>query len=96
MRLKPIGNRVIVKVIVPEEKTKSGIILAESAIKPSSKATVISIGEGRRLDSGETAPINVAVGDVILFDTYGGTKITEDNVDYLILNARDIQAIVEE
>ena len=94
--LKPLGNRVLVQRLEPEEKVKGGIILPDSAKKKQETAKVVSIGAGKRLDDGKVLPMPVKVGDVILMDKYSGQEVTVDDVEYMILKADDIIAIIEE
>ncbi len=94
--LKPLGNRVLVQRLEPEEKMKGGIILPDSAKKKQESARVVAIGAGKRLDDGKILPIPVKVGDVILMDKYSGQEVTIDDEEYMILKADDIIAIIEE
>lgn len=94
--LKPLGNRVLVQRLEADEKIKGGIILPDSAKKKQESAKVIAIGSGKRLDDGKVLPMPVAVGDVILMDKYSGQEVTIDDVEYMILKADDIIAIIEE
>src|SRR3989344_2324952 len=93
--LKPLGNRVLVQRLEPEEKVKGGIILPDSAKKKQETARVIAIGSGKRLDDGKTLPVPVKIGDVILMDKYSGQEVTIDDEEYMILKADDIIAIIE-
>lgn len=94
--LKPLGNRVLVQRLEPEEKMKGGIILPDSAKKKQETARVMAIGSGKRLDDGKVLPVPVKVGDVILMDKYSGQEVTIDDEEYMILKADDIIAIIEE
>ena len=94
-KIRPIGNRVLAKCLEAEEK-KGGIILPDTAKKKQEKAKVLAIGAGKRDKSGNLIPMPVKVGDKILMDKYAGTEITLDGEEYVILNADDIIAIVEE
>jgi chaperonin GroES len=94
--LKPLGNRVLVQRLEPEEKMKGGIILPDSAKKKQETARVVSIGPGKKLDDGKVVPVPVSVGDVILMDKYSGQEVTIDDEEYMILKADDIIAIIEE
>lgn len=93
--LKPLGNRVLVQRLEPEEKMKGGIILPDSAKKKQETARVIAIGSGKRLDDGKTLPVPVKIDDVILMDKYAGQEVTIDDEEYMILKADDIIAIIE-
>jgi len=92
-KLKPLGDRVIVKPEEEEEKTRSGIVLPESAKEKPQEGTVIAVGSGRVLDSGTRVPVEVKVGDKIIYSKYGGTEIKIDGEEYIILSERDILAV---
>lgn len=94
-KIRPLGNRVLAKCLEAEEK-KGGIILPDTAKKKQERAAVIAVGSGKRDNKGTLIPMPVKVGDVILMDKYAGTEITLDGIDYVILNADDIIAIVEQ
>ena len=97
MNLKPLGDRVIVKQAEAEETTASGLYLASSAKEKPQGGTVIAVGEGKYDDEGEIRiPVDVAVGDVVIYGKYGGTEVTVDGEEYLILRADDIYAVVSE
>lgn len=93
MNIKPLENRVAVKFIEEEEKTKSGIVLPDTAKdeKPQ-QGEVIAVGKGCIPEEGEA---EVAVGDMVVFDKYAGTKITLDGDDYVIVNLDDVLAVIE-
>lgn len=88
--LKPLADRVLVEVDVEESKTAGGILLPDTAQKKSQKGTVIAIGSGKVLDSGERLPFEVAVGDRVLFAKYSGVDIEEGGKKFLLLSERDI------
>jgi chaperonin GroES len=94
--LKPLGNRVLVQRLEPQETMKGGIILPDSAKKKQETAKVVAIGTGKRLDDGKTLPVPVKVGDVILMDKYSGQEVNVDDEEFMILKADDIIAIIEE
>ena len=94
--LKPLGNRVLVQRLEPQETMKGGIILPDSAKKKQETAKVVSIGSGQRLDDGKMLPIPVNVGDVILMDKYSGQEVTINDEEFLILKADDIIATIEQ
>jgi chaperonin GroES len=96
-RIRPLGDRVVVKPAEREEKTKSGIFLPDTATKERpQEGTVLAIGEGRRDDNGKLVPMNVQVGDKVLFAKYAGTEFKVDDTDYLILAEKDILGIIQE
>ncbi|PDW04636.1 co-chaperone GroES [Candidatus Viridilinea mediisalina] len=95
-RIRPLGDRVVVKPAEREEKTKSGIILPDTASKERPmEGTILAIGEGRRDDSGKIIPMNVSVGDKVIFAKYSGTEFKVDEVEYLILSEKDILGIIQ-
>ena len=96
-RIKPLGDRVVVKPAEREEKTKGGIFLPDTASKERPmEGTVLAAGEGRRDDSGKLIPMSVQAGHKVLFAKYSGTEFKVDDVDYLILSEKDILGIVQE
>jgi chaperonin GroES len=96
LNLKPLGGRVVIEPIEQEEVLASGIVLPETAKEKPQKGIVLSIGPGERDDEGKRIPMDVKVGDTILFAKYSGTEIKIENKKLLILSERDLLAIVEE
>ncbi len=90
----PLGDRVVVQPSEREETTKSGIVIPDTAKEKPQRGTVIAVGEGRRDDDGDRIPMDVEVGQEVLFAKYGGTEFKLDDEEYLILAERDILAIV--
>ena len=96
MKMRPLGERVIVKVLAGEEVTKGGIVLPDAAKEKPQEAEVVAVGPGRLGEDGKRVPLEIAVGDRILYAKFSGTEVKKDGVEYLILNAeRDILAVVE-
>lgn len=97
IKLRPLADRVVVKPIPREEKTKSGIILPDTATKEKpQEGTVIAVGPGRLLDNGTRVPIDLAVGDRVLFAKYAGTEFkSEDDEEFIILSEKDVLAVIE-
>lgn len=95
VKIKPLGDRVVVKVVEEEETTKGGIILPDTAKEKPQQGTVIAVGSGRMLDNGEKVALEVSVGDTVIFSKYAGTDVKMDDEEYLIISERDILAIVE-
>jgi chaperonin GroES len=93
--IRPLGDKVVVKVLEADEKTAGGIILPDSAKKKPTEGEVVAIGNGRVLDNGDHAPLTVQVGDRVLFSKYGGNEVTLDGKDYTILDEDQIYAIVK-
>lgn len=93
MNLKPLADRVIIKAIPIEEKTKSGIIMPDTAKEKPQEGEIVAVGLGR-VEKGERVPMDVKVGDRVIYSKYAGTEIKYDGDEYLILRESDIQAIV--
>ncbi|WKD59791.1 co-chaperone GroES [Corynebacterium caspium] len=94
VNITPLEDRVLVQINEAETTTKSGLVIPDSAQERPQEATVIAVGPGRFDDKGERVPVDVKEGDVVVFSRYGGTEIKYDGVEYLILSARDLLAIV--
>lgn len=94
--LKPLHDKVIVKVHKEEEKTSGGIFLPDSAQQKSQKAKVVAVGEGKVLDNGNKIKPEVKKGDIVIFSKYGGTEVKYNREEYLILDSNDILAVIEE
>jgi chaperonin GroES len=96
MKLKPLGDRVIVKALEEEETTASGIVLPDTAKEKPQKGEVVAVGEGRWDDEGEKRiPLDVSAGDEVLYSKYGGTEIKVDGEDLLVLRESDVLAKVQ-
>lgn len=96
VNLKPLGNRVVVEPQEQEEKTTSGLFLPETAKEKPQKGSVISVGPGDRDEAGNRIPLDVKVGDIVLYAKYGGTEVKINDKKLLILRESDILAVVEE
>ncbi len=95
MKLKPLGDRLIVKAVEEEETTASGIVLPDTAKEKPQRGKVLAVGEGKFDDDGEKRiPVDVAEGDEVLYSKYGGTEITVDGDDLLVLRESDVLAKV--
>ncbi len=94
MNIKPLGDRVVIKMLESEETTKGGIILAGAAKEKPQMAEVLAIGPGA-VEDGKTIPMEVKVGDKVLMSKYAGTEVKIDGNEYIILSQKDILAIVE-
>lgn len=95
VNLRPLGDRVVVKVIEEEEKTAGGIFLPDTAKEKPQKGEVVAVGTGKLLDNGERVPLEVKAGDRIIFAKYGGTEVKVNGEEYLILRESDILAVVQ-
>ena len=93
--LKPLGDRVVIRVAKEEEKTVGGIVLASVAKEKPHTGEVIAVGEGRVLENGTKVPMEVKIGDTVMFEKYSGTEVKYEGVEYLIVSAKDIIATVE-
>ena len=93
--MKPLGDRVIIRVLEKEEKTKSGIFLPDTAKEKPSEGEVIAVGAGKVYDNGQRVAPEVAVGDKVMFSKYAGTEVKIDGADHLVISERDILAILE-
>ena len=95
MALKPLGDRIVVKPLEPEEKTKSGLVLPDTAKEKPQEGKVVSVGTGRLLDDGTVKSLEVKTGDRILYGKYSGTEVQLHGEDYLIVREDDVLAIVQ-
>ena len=96
MKFRPLHDRVLVKRVEEEQKTKGGIIIPDTAKEKPSEGEVIAVGEGARKDSGELIPMTVKAGDRILFGKWSGTEVKLDGEDLLIMKESDIMGILED
>ncbi|MHB8572434.1 MAG: co-chaperone GroES [Candidatus Dormibacteria bacterium] len=94
MKLKPLGDRVVIKPIERDETTKSGIVLPDTAKEKPQEGLVEAVGAGRVLDSGQRVDLDVQVGDRVIFAKYSGTEFKLEETEYLILSERDILAVI--
>jgi len=96
MKIKPLQDRIIVKRLEEEEKTKGGIIIPDAAKEKPQEGKVIAVGDGKVLENGQKIALTVKVGDKILFGKYSGTEIKIDGEEHLILREDDVLGIVED
>jgi chaperonin GroES len=94
MKFRPLGDRVLIKRVAEEEKTKGGIIIPDTAKEKPQEGKILSVGPGKRDDAGKLIPLDVKKGDKILFSKYGGTEITVDGDKLLIMREDDILGVV--
>ena len=92
--MKPLGDRVIIRVLEVETKTESGIFLASSTKERPSEGTVIAVGPGKLCDNGARVAPEVKVGDTVMFSKYAGTEFKIDGIDHLIISEKDILAVL--
>ncbi|MEA3313592.1 MAG: co-chaperone GroES [Caldisericota bacterium] len=94
-KIEPIGDHLAVQIEESEEKTKSGIVLPDTAKEKPQKGKVVAVGSGRMLDSGKKVPLEVKKGDMVIFSKYAGTEVKLEGEKYLILSENDILAILK-
>jgi chaperonin GroES len=95
MKIRPLGDKILVQRLEPETKTKSGIYLPETAKEKPQQAKVVAVGDGRLLDDGKRAPFQVKKGDTIIIGKWGGTEIKVKDEDYLVMSEDDVLAVVD-
>ncbi len=92
VKIQPLGDRVLVKPLEKEEKTKGGIFLPDTAKEKPQEGKVLAVGPGKLSDEGKRIPMDLAVGDIVIFAKYGGTEIKEDDEELILLREADILA----
>lgn len=95
MAIKPLGDKIVIKVIEDTEQTSGGIFIPDSAKEKPQKGEIVAVGPGKTLDSGEREPLDVKVGDVILYAKYAGTDVKVENQSYKILSVKEALAIID-
>lgn len=95
VKIKPLEDRLVVQANEAETTTASGIVIPDTAKEKPQEGTVIAVGPGRVDDNGKRIPLDVKVGDVVLYSKYGGTEVRYASEDYLVLSARDVLAVIE-
>jgi chaperonin GroES len=93
--LKPLEDRIVVQPLEAEQVTASGLVIPDTAKEKPQEGKVLAVGPGRVDDSGKRVPVDVSVGDVVLYSKYGGTEVKYSGEQYLVLSARDVLAIIE-
>jgi chaperonin GroES len=96
MKIRPLQDRIIVKRLEGEEKTKGGIIIPDSAKEKPIEGKVIAVGNGKVLEDGKVRPLDIKAGDKILFSKYAGTEIKLDGEEHLIMREEDILGVIED
>ncbi|MBS3733996.1 MAG: co-chaperone GroES [Phycisphaerae bacterium] len=95
LKIRPLGDRVLVQRVEAEEKTAGGIVLPDTAKEKPQRGTVLALGDGPQLDDGSRGEFQVAVGQTVLFTSFAGTDITLEGEDYLLMRESDIVAIID-
>ncbi len=95
VNIKPLEDRIVVQALEAETTTASGIVIPDTAKEKPQEGTVLAVGPGRIDDKGNRVPIDVSVGDVVLYSKYGGTEVRYGGEDYLVLSARDVLAVID-
>ena len=95
MSIRPLADKLVIKVIDDAEQTSGGIFIPDSAKEKPQKGEVVAVGSGKTLDNGEKEPMEVKVGEIVLYAKYAGTDIKVDNVMYKILSIKDVLGVLE-
>jgi len=93
--IKPLADRIVIKVIDDVQQTSGGIFIPDSAKEKPQKGEVVAVGSGKTNDKGEKEPMEVKVGDIVLFAKYSGTDVKVDDVEYKIISVKDALAVIE-
>ena len=94
MKLKPLGDRIVIKAAPHEDKTKGGLVLPDTVKEKPVEGTVFAVGEGKVLDNGKRQPMDVKVNDKVIYSKYSGTEVKLDGEEYLIISERDVLAVI--
>ena len=95
MKIRPLGDKVLVERVEAEAKTAGGIVLPDTAKEKPQRGSVVNVGEGKLLEDGTRRPVQVKKGDLVLFTSYAGNEIKVDGKEYLIMDESDIMAVIE-
>ena len=95
MNLRPLHDRIVVKRMEEERTSPGGIVIPDSATEKPSKGEVVAVGNGKKSDSGDVMPVDVKVGDTVLFGKYSGTEVKVDGDDLLVMREDDVMAVIE-
>ena len=93
--IKPLEDRIVIRQVEAEQTTASGLVIPDTAKEKSQEGEVIAVGPGRVDDNGNRIPVDVKVGDVVIYSRYGGTEVKYDGQEFQILSSRDVLAVVE-
>ena len=95
MKIRPLQDRLIIKRVAEENKTKGGLFIPETAKEKPQRGEIVAAGNGKKTEDGKVLPLDVKVGDIVLFGKYAGTEVKVDGNDYLMMREDDILAVVE-
>jgi chaperonin GroES len=95
MNIRPLYDQIVIQRVEQQESTRHGIVIPDSAKEKPQEGEVIAIGRGKRLEAGEVAPLDVKVGDRILFDKYTGNELTLDGAEYIIMREDDVLGVLQ-
>jgi len=95
VNIKPLEDRIVIKQVEAEQTTASGLVIPDSAKEKPSEGEVVAVGPGRIVDNGNRVPLDVNVGDIVLYSKYGGTEVKYGGDEFLVLSARDLLAVIE-
>ena len=95
MNIQPLGDRILIKPLEAEDKTKGGILLPDTAKEKPQEGKVVAVGKGRTLESGKIEALEVKVGDIVLYGKYSGTEITKEGEEYLFVKEDDVLAVIK-
>ncbi len=95
VNIKPLEDRLVVKPLEAEQTTASGLVIPDTAKEKPQEGEVVAVGPGRFDDNGNRVPLDVSVGDKVIYSKYGGTEVKYNNEDLLVLSARDVLAVIE-
>ena len=95
MNIRPLHDRVIIKRMEEERTSAGGIVIPDSATEKPIKGEVIAVGAGKILENGDKRPVDLKVGDIVLFGKYSGTEVKIDDVEYLVMREEDIMGVIE-
>ena len=94
-KIKPIGDKILVKRLEAEAKTAGGIVLPDTAKEKPKEGKIIAVGEGRQMESGKRAPFQVKVGNKVIFNSFAGTEVKVEGEEYLLMSEEDILAVID-
>lgn len=92
--IKPLEDRIVIKQVEAEQTTSSGLVIPDTAKEKPQEGEVVAVGPGRVSDSGNRVPVDVSVGDRVIYSKYGGTEVKHGGEEYLVLSARDVLAVI--